>query len=239
MFGRVLAVLRRQWWLVVAVVLAAAITGYVASLKTADVYTSVATIMMDTAPSARYRGMPVADDLVKEITGSKVRSMVASSLSVDEAEVAGNLRAAAAGNPLTTIRVTYAAGTKDRADAGARAAALEAIAYVRTTMSKEVAFREQQIAASEQALSAFDAASRQTPLALNATYERWTIQTQLIDYKVALEGILGVYTYDGSVTSSLSSASDVRLKNALAGAVVGLAFGILLAGAREALRVRA
>jgi hypothetical protein len=160
MFGRVLAVLRRQWWLVVAVVLAAAITGYVASLKTADVYTSVATIMMDTAPSARYRGMPVADDLVKEITGSKVRSMV---------EVAGNLRAAAAGNPLTTIRVTYAAGTKDRADAGARAAALEAIAYVRTTMSKEVAFREQQIAASEQALSAFDAASRQTPLALNAT----------------------------------------------------------------------
>lgn len=237
--GRVLAVLRRQWWLIAAVVIVAAITGYVASLKTADVYMGVATIVIDTAPSARYRRMPLADDLVKEISGARIRSAVAGSLAVDEATVAESLRAAASGNPLTRIRVTYSAGTKDVADTGARTAALEAIAYVRETTSKEVAFREAQIAASEQALVAFDAVAKSQELGPDATYQRWGIETQLLDYQNALDGITGVYTYDGSVASSLSRARGVRNRNALGGAMIGLALGILLAGAREATRKRA
>lgn len=237
--GRVLAVLRRQWWLIAAVVIVAAITGYVASLKTADVYMGVATIVIDTAPSARYRRMPLADDLVKEISGARIRSAVAGSLAVDEATVAESLRAAASGNPLTRIRVTYSAGTKDVADTGARTAALEAIAYVRETTSKEVAFREAQIAASEEALVAFDAVAKSQELGPDATYQRWAIETQLLDYQNALDGITGVYTYDGSVASSLSRARGVRNRNALGGAMIGLALGILLAGAREATRKRA
>lgn len=237
--GRVLAVLRRQWWLIAAVVIVAAITGYVASLKTADVYMGVATIVIDTAPSARYRRMPLADDLVKEISGARIRSAVAGSLVVDEATVAESLRAAASGNPLTRIRVTYSAGTKDVADTGARTAALEAIAYVRETTSKEVAFREAQIAASEEALVAFDAVAKSQELGPDATYQRWAIETQLLDYQNALDGITGVYTYDGSVASSLSRARGVRNRNALGGAMIGLALGILLAGAREVTRKRA
>jgi len=236
--GRVRAVLRRQWWLIVVVVVVAAITGYVASLGTVDVYTGVATIVIDTAPSSRYRGMPVADDLVKEVSGSGIRSTVATLLGVDETTVAQNLRAAASGNPLTRIKVSYSAATEDASAAGARAAALEAIAFVRDTTSKEVAYREAQIAASEDALAVFDKASKVQELGTNDTYQRWTIETQLLDYNNALEGVNGVYTYDGTVASSVSRASDTRNRNALGGAVLGFVLGILLAGVREALRPR-
>jgi len=236
--GRVRAVLRRQWWLIVAVVVVAAITGYVASLRTVDVYTGVATIMIDTAPSSRYRGMPVADDLVKEVSGSKIRATVAEEVALDEATVASNLRAAASGNPLTRINVSFSANTKDASDAGAQTAALEAIAFVRDTTRNEVAYREEQIAASTRALEAFDKAATQQELGPDATYQRWAIETQLLDYKNALEGVNGVYTYDGAVATSVRRASDVRNRNALGGAVVGLALGILLAGAREVLRDR-
>ncbi|MCE5191173.1 MAG: hypothetical protein LLG08_05370 [Actinomycetia bacterium] len=238
-FGRVLAVLRQQWWLIVTVVAVAAGTGYLASLKTTDVYTGVANIKIDTAPSARYRGMPLADDLVKAISDAEIRAAVAKSLGVDEATVAATLGAAASGNPLTRIRVTYAAGTKDAAEAGARAGAEQLIAVVETSMAKEVAIREAQIAASEKAVAAIDAVSKSQPLTSEAAFERWSIEMQLLDYKNTLEGVRGVYTYDGSASSSVSLASSARKKNALGGAVVGLALGILLAGAREAVRPRA
>lgn len=236
--GRVRAVLRRQWWLIVAVVVVAAITGYVASLNAVDVHTGVATIAIDTAPSSRYRGMPVADDVVKELSGTTIRSAVAETLSVDVATVTETLRAAAAGNPLTRINVAYSSDTKDTAEAGARAAALEAIGFVRRTTKNEVEYREAQIAASKRALLAFEKAAKVQELGPDATYQRWAIETQILDYENALEGVNGVYTYDGTVASSVRLATDVRSRNALGGAVLGLVLGILLAGIREVVRGR-
>ncbi len=238
MLGRLQAVLRRQWWLIVAVVVVAATTGYVASLKTVDTYTGVAAIMIDTAPSSRYRGMPVADDVVKEVSGSKIRAAVADELAVDATTVADDLRATASGNPLTRIDITFFADSKDASEVGARTAATQAIAFVRDTLRKEVEYREAQIAASKRALEAFDKAATKQELGPDATYQRWAIETQLLDYKNALEGVNGVYTYDDTVAVSVRRASDVRNRNALGGAVVGLALGILLAGAREVLRGR-
>ena len=237
-FGRVLAVVKRQWWLVVAVMLVAAGIGFAVSLDTADVYTGVATISIDTAPSSRYRGMPVADDLVKALSGTEARSAIGTTLGVDAATVAANLHAAAAGNPLTSIRVTYSAGTKDAAEAGAKAGADYLIGVVAKSMEKEVAIRQGQITASENALAAIDAATKVSPLTPQDAYERWGIETQLLDFKNALEGVLGVYTYDGTTTSTVALASSAQKKTALGGAVLGLALGILLAGAREVLRPR-
>lgn len=237
-FGRVLAVLKRQWWIVVAVVAVAGVVGFVASSGVADVYTGVAKIAIDTAPSSRYRGMPVADDLVKATSGTEMRAAVAKVLGASEADVAANLRAAASGNPLTTIRVTYTAATKDAAEAGARAGAKAIIDVVDVSMAKEIAIREGQITASKEALAAFDEVAKSEPLSSQTAYQRWAVETQLLDYESALEGIIGVYTYDGTTTSSVSLGSDARNKNVLGALVVGLALGILLAGAREALRVR-
>lgn len=233
--GRVSAVLRRQWWLIVAVVVVAAITGYVASSKTTDVYTGVATIIIDTAPSSRYRGMPVADDLVKEVSGTKIRTAVADELDVDVATVSANLRAAASGNPLTRINITYTANTEEAALAGASAAALGAIDYVEFTTRLEVEYREAQIAASELALAEIDTAAKTQELSPEAVYERWSIETQALDYQNALDGVKGVYTYDGAAAASVRRGGDLRNRNALGGAVLGLALGILLAGVREVL----
>lgn len=237
--ARVLAVIRRQWWVIAAVIAVAAGVGFAASLGVADVHTGVATIAIDTAPSARYRGMPVADDLVKAISGADVRAAVATELGVDQATVASNLRAAASGNPLTRIRVTYSASSKQAAEAGAKAGAEQLIGIVAKSMEKEVAIRNAQIAASEKALAAIDANAKDGALSAQDAYDRWGVETQLLDYKSALEGVLGVYTYDGATTSTVATASSARKKNALGGAVLGLALGILLAGAREVLRSRA
>ncbi len=237
--ARVLAVVRRQWWVILAVVAVAAGVGFAASLKAADVHTGVATINIDTAPSSRYRGMPVADDLVKAISGTDIHAAVAAVLGVDESTVAANLRAAASGNPLTRIRVTYSAGTKQAAEDGARAGAEQLIGVVEKSMEKEVAIRDAQIAASEKALVAIDASAKGGTLSAQDAYDRWGIETQLLDYRSALEGVLGVYTYDGTTSSSVATASSARKKNAIGGAVLGLAFGILLAGAREMLRPKA
>ncbi|TDB38789.1 MAG: hypothetical protein D9V44_03630 [Actinobacteria bacterium] len=237
-FNRILAVLKRQWWIVVAVVAVAGVAGFVASSGVADVYTGVAKIAIDTAPSSRYRGMPVADDLVKATSGSEMRAAVAQALGTSEADVAANLRATAAGNPLTTIRVTYTAATKDAAQAGARAGANAIIDVVDASMAKEIAIREAQIEASKKALAAIDAAARSEAPSAQTAYQRWAIETQLLDYTSALEGIVGVYTYDGTSSSSVSLGSDARNRNVLGAAVVGVALGILLAGVREALRKR-
>lgn len=237
-FDRVLAVLKRQWWIVVAVVAVAGVVGFVASSGVADVYTGVAKIAIDTAPSSRYRGMPVADDLVKATSGTEMRAAVAKALGTSENDVAANLRAAASGNPLTTIRVTYTAATKDAAEAGARAGAKAIIDVVDVSMAKEIAIREGQIAASKKALATFDEVVKSEPPSSQTAYQRWAVETQLLDYESALEGIIGVYTYDGTTTSSVSLGSEARNKNVLGALVVGLALGILLAGAREAMRAR-
>lgn len=238
-FDRILAVLKRQWWIVVAVAVVAVIAGFVASSSVADVYTGVAKIAIDTAPSSRYRGMPLADDLVKATSGPEIRAAVAKAIGTNEADVADNLNAAAAGNPLTTIRVTYTASTEDVAEEGARAAAKAIINVVDVSMAKEIAIREGQIEASEKALAVLEEAAKAEPLDAQTAYQRWAVETQLLDYRSALEGVVGVYTYDGTTSASVSLGSDARNKNVLGALVIGLALGILLAGAREALRVRA
>ena len=170
---------------------------------------------------------------MREVSGSKIRAAVVEELALDEATVADNLRAAASGNPLTRINVTFSANAKEVSDVGARTAALEVIAFVRDTTRTEVAYREDQIAASMRALEAFDKAAAAKENSPDATYQRWAIETQVLDYKNALEGVNDVYTYDGAVATSVRRASDVRNRNALGGAVVGCALGILLAGIRE------
>ncbi len=237
-FGAVNAVLKRQWWLIAAVVVVAAVVGYAASLGADDVYTGVATISIDTAPSSRYRGMPLADDLVKALSDPETRSAIATKLGAEDSEVAASLRAAAAGNPLTSIRVTYTAASKDAAEAGARAGADQLVEVVARTMEKEVAIRQEQIGVSEKALAAIEDAQEAQGSSAQDAYQRWSIETQLLDYKNALEGVLGVYTYDGTTTSSVARASDARQKSALGAAVLGFALGIVLAGVREGLRTR-
>lgn len=218
--------LRREWWVVLLVVAVGAGAGYVLA-SGEDVYTGAATIVVDTAPSSRYRGMPVVDDVVKEASSSSIREAVAGALGTDSSDVAARLRASASGNPLTRIRVTYSAPDEATAAAGAVSGADALISFVDRSVQTEIEIREQQIAASEAALAALGTGDVDT-------YERWQIETQLLDYQNALIGVKGVYTFDGNASTSVAKGSATRRNAALGGAVMGLAFGILLAGVREA-----
>jgi len=236
LLAEALAVVRRQWWIVAVVIIAALATGYATALRVVDTYTANAYVMHDTASSARYRGMPLMDDLVKEVSRSRVREAVASETGLTVDEVESNLRAAAAGNPLTHINIFFSADDEETAEIGAQTAAEEIIGLTNEAVAIEIAYRVAQIKASEQALEEMQGVVGETPIEqADWSYRRWSVETKLIDYQRSLTAVEDVYTYDGNMSTSLLTGASVFRRDIVGAGIAGLILGLLAAAVREAL----
>ena len=238
--ARTLAIVKRQWWIVAVVVVVALAVGWFTVAESDDIYTSSTIVSVDTAPSSRFRGMPVPDDLVRDVTG-RLREGISEASGVDASVLKSGLRATTSGDPQTRIIISLSASTKAASEAGAIAAAEAVIDVVQSAAAPEVEWRKAQITASEEALAALETTDGgATPWEESDTlFKRWTIETQLGDYRTALRSIEGVYSFDGEVSTSMVSGASVKRRNLVGVALVGLVLGLVLAAGREYLSWRA
>lgn len=232
MYARMTTFVKREWWLIVTVAAVALAVAVVPAMRSEPSATATAKIAVDAASPGRMRGVLLPDDLVRESSTEQFRVAVAQKAGVTADEVAGALRVAASGSPITVMTVTCTMSSQDKAERVAQAAARTLIEAHLAAVASQIDMRERRIEIAQQALKglASEGASATTA---EAVFVRWNIETALVDQQDALVALRNVYLYDGSVTSSVTSVRSRALRSAIGGLVLGLVAGAVLAVARE------
>lgn len=231
---RMPAFVRREWWLVAVTAAVAVAVAVIPALRAEPTSTATATVSVEASSPGRMRGVLLPDDLVRESGSERFRAAVAQAAGVTPEEVAGSLRVAASGSPITVMTVTCTMPSAETAERVAQAAAREIVKTHLAAVASQIEMRERRITIARKALEDLRSAGK-TDSSAEAVFDRWSIETAIIDQQDALEALRDVYTYDGSVSSTTMSAPSRALRSAVGGLVLGLVAGAVLAAAREQL----
>jgi hypothetical protein len=204
-------------------------------------YQAQSTFIADVSLTAKYKGLPIPDDVVRDVGTAQVRSAIAASLGISAADV-GNLRFSAFGNPPNRLLVSFTSPDRARSLAVVRAADAAVLDYV---ASRTLVDRSNYQQAMDDAASAV--ATLQASLAsgrlddwqrADIEFKVWQAQQGRVLAKDSVDILSTVYEPQGDPTVSTASKTSALLSRVAAGALAGLFVGLLLAGAREALRRR-
>lgn len=231
-YERILAFARREWWIVMTVAAVAVVAAVVPAVRSEPVATATAKILVDAASAGRVRGVLLPDDLVRASSTERFRAAVAHEAGITADEVAGALRVAASGSPITVMTVTCTMPSQDQAERVAQAAARQLIETHLAAVASQIEMRERRIEVSRYALEALGTAEGSTTTA-EAVFDRWTIEMAIVEQQDALEALRDVYLYDGSLTSSVMDVRSRVLRSAVGGLVLGVVAGAVLAVVRE------
>jgi hypothetical protein len=216
--------LKRQWWIVVLTALIAFGIAYASSTTVKPSYTASGVLHVGPAALSHALNAPTPDDMVRASSAEIRAAMVADGFTA--AEVA-RVRFAAAGAPQTRISMTAEADDAATAEKLVNAAAKAALGYTAEATKVELARQADQIKAIESVLSAGKAQPQMS------AFERWQMESALIDAKSGLETVQNVYTFDGKVNVATTSRLEgIRTTMAVA-LLFGGFVGLLLAGVRE------
>jgi len=235
------AVLRRQWWIVVAAMVAAMAVAWLASADVPDSYVGHATIVVDVG-TTKYSGMPIVDDVVRRGSGDVVRSEIASATGQSVADVASALRVTGVGNPQNSIAITYEDVDASIAEKGADAAARAIIGYTHETAAEQVEVGRQQVRASQEALKRLEEQSKQLSPGWeqgDLIYKMWNINGEILRVQNNTNIIENIYAYRGGPSATLKPGKSTRRTNVIGGTAAGLIAGLVIAAAREELLRRA
>ncbi|MCL4078789.1 hypothetical protein MX659_04140 [Coriobacteriia bacterium Es71-Z0120] len=232
MCARMMTFVKREWWLIATVTAVAMTVAVVPAMRSEPSVTATARIAVDAASPGRVRGVLLPDDLVRESSTEQFRAAVAQEAGVAADEVAGALRVAASGSPITKVTVTCTMSSQDTAERVAQAAARTLIEAHLAAVASQIDMRERRVEIAQQALKDL-ASTGASATTAEAVFDRWNIEMALVDQQDALQALRNVYLYDGSVTSSITSVRSRAMRSAIGGLVLGFVAGAVLAVARE------
>lgn len=231
-------VAKREWWLVAIVVVAALVGASLAGGGAKTSYQAQATFLADTTQVNRYKGVPMPDDVVRDVGTVAVQKSIAATVGVPAADVAG-LHLSGFGNPQNRLLVSFS--SPDRATAlaivwAADAAVLDYVArrtsVVRTDYQTSVDQADATIATLQKTLSnsTLDAWQRS-----DIEFDLWQVREGRIESQDVVNVISTVYQLQSQPTLAATSSTSALASRLAAALLAGLFVGLVLAGVREAL----
>jgi hypothetical protein len=234
--------MRHGWWIVVVAMAAALGAALVVGGAPKANYQVQATFRADTTIISKYKGVPLPDDVVRDVaTPAASKAAIAASAGVSASQL-GGLQMAGFGNPQNRLSVTFSSPDQATAFAVVRAADGAVVAYVAQRSSIE---RNNYQTAVDQADA--EIASLQATLATGTldTYQRgdlgyklWQVKDTRVAAKDVVDILSHIYELQGEPVATISSSTRGLTSRAVAALLAGLFAGLVVAGLREALAVR-
>ncbi|MBE0476155.1 MAG: hypothetical protein IBX62_03540 [Coriobacteriia bacterium] len=232
---------RRQWWLVAVVTVAALAAAYLATRDARTTHTGTAQVAIAAAITARP-GVVKPDDLVSEITGDgeEYRSIVASETGIPAEDLSSDMNAYTTGDPQAWLFVTYRADDEAEAERGAAAMARGVVTRGRELSTGEIdkaralmELTQRMVEEVERTEFLANQMRTQSEADLAKSQALYSLRLSLLNYTSAYQSVLDAYSWDGDVSVTSRPASKT-LRDALAGAgFLGVMLGVALAAVRE------
>ena len=220
--------LKRQWWVVVVTALVAVGVAFATSASVKPSYTGTGVLYVGPAALSHALNAPTPDDMVRA-SSAEIRAALVADGQFSAAQLA-RVRFAALGAPQTRVTITAEADDAVIAEKLVTAAAKAALDYTAEATRVELARQTEQVKAAEAVLNLSRSGG---PTSALTPYERWSLESSLIDATSGLETVKNVYTFNGKVNvASTSRLEGIRTTLSVA-LLLGGFVGLVLAGVRE------
>ncbi len=241
-----LAAVRREWWIPLAVMVAAGvIAAGVSSAHPTPLYEGRAIVIIDSATLSKFPDLPRADDMLREIEKPEFVSQVASEALVPSETVAAELSAYTREDPQRQLVLTFHSPSESEASSVTVIAATAAAKQAGRLGGHEIYELQRRVDETQRALrevvginadAGGDRAASQ--FRLDAAGTQWEMRMRLYEDQLSLRTLRNAYYYNGNI--SVSDIAPVRRRGTtIAGALVlGLVLGLIIAVFREAILTR-
>jgi len=219
--------LKRQWWIVVLTALVALGVAFASLNSVKPSYTATGVLHVGPAALSHALNAPTPDDMVRA-SSAEIRAAIVAGGEFTAAQAA-RVRFAATGAPQTRITMTAEADDAATAEGLVNAAAKAALGYTADATAVEVARQTAQVEAAKAALSPRHGG----PNTGLTPYERWSLESALIDATSGLETVKNVYTFDKKVSVATTSRLEGMKTTLLAALLLGGFVGVVIGGVRE------
>lgn len=235
------AVIRREWWLVLAAILAAGLVALLMSTQAATTYAGTAAVTVNQPALSKYPTTLFGDRMLDVLESGEFETAVAASAGMDAADVRKNFSATATGKLLDKINVRYTADSADKAEQGAKALSEGIVEYAQEFNTPELSRLRAVAEAGDAAVKRVRALQKDVG---DDPFKQAQIETQLanveqqaITNRSAYELASNAYGFDGNV--SVAERTGSRSIDLIAAALLaGLVAGVALAAVRERLLAR-
>ena len=241
-----LAAVRREWWIPLAVMVAAgAIAAAVSSADPTPLFEGRAVIVIDGATLSKYPDLPKPDDMLRVIRTPEFTSVVASEALVASETVAAELSAFTREDPQRQLVLTFRSPDESVAStvtALAAAAVAEKAGQIGSVETWELQRRvnETQRALKEAAgINSAAGGSKADPdFRLDYAGMQWEMRMRLYEDQLSLRALRYVYYYNGNIAVTDVAPARRRGATVLSALVLGLMLGLVIAVFREAILMR-
>ncbi len=233
--GTTMRIVRRDWLIVLACMIAAIATATLASLGAQTVYEAQARIELDTVSIGQNARFPRADQLIAYAQSATLASELADRHGLTVEEVESELNAFSVGTAQERVIVGYAAHDRDLAERIAQSAAQAVSEYGYEVVGPFLEMQHSLIEDGFETLDVLEPLVEVNPL---ARFNVWTVRRSVESERFNLTQMEQAYLYDGTVSVVTRTREEALLRAAVGGAIAGLALAGLLVVIREVLARR-
>lgn len=234
--SRFVAIVAREWWVVLASMLAAGLIAYLVTGTSTTTYVATSTVKVNQPAVSRFPTMLFGDRMLDTLESGQFSEKVAKAAGMDPDTVAKAFTATATGKLLDKISVRYKAATAEDAKTGADALSKGIVAFAKEYNAPELERQKQVLSAGEQAIARTQALQKRIG---DDAYKQADIEVQLarlqqeaITNRALYQQALDAYGYDGNVAVAVQTGSS-RTDLLAAALLAGLVAGLVIAAVRE------
>lgn len=233
--NRIAGIVAREWWVVVAAIVASALVATLASAAMTPRWVGTANMRVNTAVLARYNSLLHGDRMLVVLASDDYRDKVAKLAGVTEEEVAG-LTASGAGRNLDEVTIRYVGSDEERVEELTDKFAKATIEFAQDYNDPELLPLARVI---DETQASVDRVREIQDKVDGEPYREGELEVQLIgverdlkNSRLQLEQARAAYNYDGTI--GVEQARGSRRSDAIAaGVLLGLVGGLIIAVLRE------
>lgn len=223
-------VIRRNWLVVAACVLAAVAVAVVASLGATTTYEGRAVIGVDAVSVAQNVRLPNPDKLITFVRSGTLVDQLSEEFELGEDEVLDGINAFSLGNPQDRVVITFTSEQEAEAEDVTRAAAIATVDYGYELADPFISLQRQLVDDAASTLEAIEPLVDDSPA---QRYPVWNVRRLLYTDLYNLTFAETMFSYDDGVSVTAQTRLSVITRAAIGGLIVGLALAIVLVAIRE------
>jgi hypothetical protein len=240
------AVVRREWWVpLVVVLIGASLALAFASRPGTPMYEAEAVIAIDSSFLQKYPDLPRPDHVMQEAQKDSVVARVAEASGVATEALKAGLAVYTLDDPQSRLVVRFRSRNESEAVQAATAAATVLAERAIEMGGAEIRALEQRIEDTDKSLTAVRAIDNRTSgrrtaeLSLDIVATQWQMRMKLYEDKLALRQMRSTYYYNGNVSAKDVAPARRRGSSVATASLLGLVLGLVAAAVREAMWLKA
>lgn len=228
--SEMLAIVRRNWVVMVVCVAAAAGTAAILTLGTSTTYEGRAVISVDEIAIAQNARLPKPDEVIARTGTIEFAERVAGEHGLDAQSVQRGLNAFSLGHPQDRIVVTYESTDRDEAEEVTRSGAEATVDEGFELAAPVIEHQRRLIEEASDTLAILEPLVAETP---TVRFNVWSVRRNMFSDQQVLGFMESVFTYEGGVSVTERSRESALATSAIGGLIGGLAIAVLIIAVRE------